>query len=479
MGSDIDVLIIFAYNDNETAKSELGWVSQFKKFLEFMLIQVTGETPNIMLKSEHDVMVSPQLNNAAVLITILSKSFMHSLQCLYNLEAFSKVVDASLKNRNRILKVFKTPLTPPEQPKRLRELVGYEMYQIDPASAETKNLDYLSAGADPQYWMKIADLANDISETLLYLDDRPITPKVKTISTRKTIYLAETSHDLFIERNIIKRELQRSGYIVLPDQTLPSNITDLERLVKSNLEESNLSIHLIGTSYGEIPNGSELSVVDLQNKFAAAKSLQSREANEEYTRLIWISPSLNSASERQKAFIENIKLNIDGQEGAEILQNELEDFKNIIREELIGLNDKKVLEDVGCAIYLMHDRVDSHEVLPFVELIQKSGFKVLMPEFNGELLELREKHIDSLRNFDAAVIYKGKVNEQWVRMKALDLLKAPGFGRRKPIKGKAIVTAAGSKMNMDSFKNQNIRIIEGNAENCVESLKMFLQGLNP
>lgn len=50
-----------------------------------------------------------------------------------------------------------------------------------------------------------------------------------------------------------------------------------------------------------------------------------------------------------------------------------------------------------------------------------------MPDFEGELLSVRQKHIDNLRNFDAAIIYRGKVNEQWVRMKILDLLKAPGI----------------------------------------------------
>jgi hypothetical protein len=94
------------------------------------------------------------------------------------------------------------------------------------------------------------------------------------------------------------------------------------------------------------------------------------------------------------------------------------------------------------------------------------------------LLELRQKHIDNLRNFDAAIIYKGKVNEQWVRMKALDLLKAPGFGRKKPIIGKAIVTTPGSVMNIDSFKSQNLRVIESDPNRAVESLKSFLQEFN-
>jgi len=480
MVSDIDVLIIFADRDNEGIKSELGWVSQFKKFLELMLIQVLGEKPNVMLKAEHDNMTSPKLNNAGVLVTVLSKDFIESGPCLDHIESFYKAVEASAKNRSRVFKVFKAPLTLQEQPPRLRELIGYEMYQVDPDSGEIKDYsDYFSTEAERQYWMKIVDLAYDIYDSLLYLKDESVKTDVKNIFKRKTIYLAETGHDLSVQRNIIKRELQRHGYVVLPNQTLPGNLVDMERLVQKDLNESNLSIHLIGSAYGEIPQGSERSVVDIQNKLAAEKSHQAKERREEFSRLIWISPTLNNASERQKGFIENIKRDVEAQEGAEILQTPLEDFKNIMREELVGAGEKKFIDDATRSIYLMHDRIDHNEVLPFISLIEKSGFKVLMPEFEGELLDLRKKHIDHLRNFDAAIIYKGKVNEQWVRMKALDLLKAPGFGRKKPIIGKAIVTAPGSKMNMESFKSQNVRVIEGDPQRSIESLKTFLQEFNP
>ena len=126
----------------------------------------------------------------------------------------------------------------------------------------------------------------------------------------------------------------------------------------------------------------------------------------------------------------------------------------------------------------MHDRVDVNDVKPIREVLEKSGFRVLIPEFEGELLDVRKKHIDNLRIFDAAIIYKGKVNEQWVRMKALDILKAPGFGRKKPIIGKAILTAPGSTLNVDSFKSQNLRVIQTDPLRSVESIKSLIQEFN-
>jgi len=54
MALDIDVIIAFAEKDNGSAKQDLGWVTQFKKFLELMLFQVLGQKPNIVLKEEFD-----------------------------------------------------------------------------------------------------------------------------------------------------------------------------------------------------------------------------------------------------------------------------------------------------------------------------------------------------------------------------------------------------------------------------------------
>src|ERR1041385_8495857 len=108
---DIDVLIICADVDNVAEKTEMGWASQFKKFLELMLTQVLGEKPNVMLKSEYDTITSPTLSNAGVLVTVLSKDFIQSGRCLDHTESFYKAIQTSAKNRNRVFKVLKSPLT--------------------------------------------------------------------------------------------------------------------------------------------------------------------------------------------------------------------------------------------------------------------------------------------------------------------------------------------------------------------------------
>ncbi|HEX5169270.1 MAG TPA: hypothetical protein VFW11_08850 [Cyclobacteriaceae bacterium] len=473
MKSEIDVLIIFTSRDNES-----GWVSQFKRFLELMLLQVLGEKPNVLLKDEIDTLTSPNLDNAATLITILSKNFIQSGQCLDHLETFVKASASTSRKINRIFKVFKSPLSQIEQPPRLRELMGFEMYQLDPNSGETSEYtDYFTSEAEKQYWMKMVDLAYDIYDALLQLKGDPL-PISTRLYNRKTIYLAETGHDMTVQRNIIKRELQRHGYVVLPKQMMVGNVSEIETTIRKDLEECNLSIHLIGAAYGEIPEGSDKSLPELQLTLAAERNKMARESNTHFSRLVWLSPNPLSLSERQRMFVERINADVESLDNTEILQMPIEDFKVIMHEELMERADRSPVQRPNeRTIYLMHDRVDHDEAKHFASLIETNGFRVLLPAFEGDVMEVRKKHIENLIDFDVALIFRGRVNEQWVRMKVLDLLKAPGYGRRKPIIGKAIISIPGPELNPEAYRKHDLEVIQGGLEKSLESLKNLLQDI--
>ncbi len=474
MPFEIDILIVFADADNQPSPTgKEGWVAQFRKFLEFMLMQVVDVRPKVLLKGEFETMTSPRLNNVGLLIPILSKEFMASSSCVENLKTFYSAVG---NDSSRILKVIKDPVAVKEQPEFVQPLLGYEMYQLDPDSSELVEFqDYFSREAQRQYWMEIVDLSHDIGNSLAKLKSGLAEVPVKDLFKSKIVYLAETGHDLSVERNIIRRELQRYGYTVFPNTSLSGDTTTIEQTVKRDLERSSMSIHLIGNSYGEIPEGGNQSIMDIQNRIAAERSNEAKKGNESFTRLIWIAPRLIHMNETQKRFIETIKHDVEIQEGAEILETPLEDFKNVIREELIEAKDRKAPEPSGRNIYLLHEKQDAEEVKPYIELMKGQGFHVLMPGFDGEVTDQRQKHVENLRAFDAAIIYKGSGNEQWVRMKASDLLKAPGFGRKKPIVAKAILSAPGEISDSTDLRTQDFRIIEGDSKYFQESLKSFCQ----
>ncbi|MTI22994.1 hypothetical protein E1176_18330 [Fulvivirga sp. RKSG066] len=482
MAFDIDILIVYSASDNaQASETGNGWVTDFKRFLEMMLLQVLGEKPNVLMKAEDDSITAANLQDVGILIPVLSEEFMSSGACLDTIEEFHKNISPS--DPYRIFKVLKTPLPLDQQPLKLKDKLGYDLYFINPESGEIEEYkDFFGPDAEKNYWMKMVDLAYDIHESYISLNQSDV-GDVKSIYSRRNIYLAETGHDLSIQRNIIKRDLQRHGYKILPDHTQPQDLDLLKSQVKNDLANCQLSIHLIGSSYGDIPEGTDLSVVDLQNKLATERSSEIKD-KATFSRLIWISPNLQNASDKQLSFIENIKRDLASSEGAEILQTPLEDFKNIVREELIEVGiDKRLSKATGStngksSIYVLHDKSDTDNVKEIKQTIEDAGYRVLTPTFDGELLDLRQHHITNLRDFDAAIIYQGKVNDQWVRMKLLDLLKAPGFGRRKPIKGKLIISSKDNMMDLSAYENHDITVINTNTNSTIDSLESFLKDLN-
>lgn len=472
MNYDIDVLLVFADADDQPLnKGEKGWVSQFRKFLEMMLVQVLGAKSHIVVIDELSD-YEAALNQAAVMVPILSKDFMASGKCQDRVEQFYRHVSGTTPGQQRIFKVLKSQVPPSEQPRIMRDWLGYDMFQTDlETTVASEYIDFFSPEAERQFWMKLVDLAYDIHDSILALKGKEI-PKM--MGKGKTIFLAEAANDLSIQRSIIRRELQRYGYAVLPSHTLPASVSEVESVVKDNLNRSAIAIHLIGSLYGSKPHGSDLSVVEIQNEIAAEVAREKLMNGEEFLRLLWITPVLKNMSKEQLSFISNIKRNGESQSGAEIFQNSIEDFKNLLRYEFLEKN-RVVEESVpGRSLYLIYDSVDADEISPFKEEIVREGIKILEPAFQGDLLAVRKQHISNLRNMDGAIIFKGKVNEQWVRMKILDLLKAPGFGRSKPIRAKGILTT-GDAASLNGFRNQHITLIAGDIGHSMESMKVLIK----
>ena len=487
MPANFKVLINFSENDNTPSiDSGSGWIDNFNRFLNLMLHQVIGSKPEIVLKPGGEDVAAKELDGTNAMICIISPYFIDNPNCLDRLEDFHQKSRDRQDDVNRVFKVMKSALKIKDQPVRLRELIGYDMFHYDEETQEAEEFKtYIGPDAEREFWMKMVDLVYDIHET--YLVNKGIDlSKIRPIRDRKAVYLAETGHDLTIQRNIIKRELQRYGFKVLPSFALPPTVEEVESQIQKDLEESSLAIHLIGTSYGEIPDGGQQSVVDIQNHLAANWSKKLREESKQKNktnRFIWIAPNLRAAGEKQLTFIENVKRDIASLEGAEILQTPLEDFKNIIREELFSTGDRSGMympEDSNDSIqkvYLIHDQVDKSSVQPVREEIEKMGYAVLEPSFEGELLDLREGHIQNLRKLDFALIYQGNVNDQWVRMKLLDLLKAPGFGRNKPILNKGVLIGKYSKGDFEKYNDdKQVEILHESGDNPpVDDLQKFLQ----
>ena len=203
--------------------------------------------------------------------------------------------------------------------------------------------------------------------------------------------------------------------------------------------------------------------------------------------MIWISPDLKNVSERQKIFIEDLKSEAALLDEAEVLQVTLQEFKSIVRDELTTGGRYKLAREFDRSeeedskkesknlIYLICNKEDVKASQPLHKYLQGEGYEVMTSVFDGDLVDLRYLHQENLRRCDASIIYYGNANQEWIRSKVQDVMKAPGFGRKKPIKAKAIFME-GEKDIQSTYKDQAMILSTGNGFQP-DSLKPFLDKL--
>lgn len=502
MNLDQEIILLYAEEDDQPIEGGLkGWVSNFHKFLDTLLSQIIKGDPQIKLVLDKDFKES-NISSTAVVIAIMTPSLAKTSSAMVSLNNFAeknkKEDTLVLDGICRVFKVHKMPFEDDSYLPALQEFIAFDFYMIDPMTGEALEFRrFFGNDAERSYWMKLVDMAYDLNQVLNAIKKPEAIAESKTLESfprEKTVYLASTGVDMVIQRDVIKRELIRHGYRVLPNHTLPKEAKVLEHRVKEDLVKCRLSIHLVGEDYGYRPKGSDLSVVDIQNRVASKHTYEMVEWNERqiekelFSRLIWVSPDLNNVSERQKIFIEDLKSDAAALEEAEVLQITLQELKSIVREELVTggrFNNRRDVagyhpaaeDDNSEIIYLITDKGDLKHSEPLQEYLKGEGFRVVSPSYEGDLIDIRYIHQENLRRCDASIIYFGEATEEWIKTKLKDLLKAPGFGRNKPMKAKAVYLGGNKDVDLGIYKKNNALILGNNGVFKPDDLSPFLDRL--
>ncbi len=494
------IALVYSEEDDKPMEGGVkGWVTSFHKFLSTLMYQITRETPEIKLISDSSFDAS-ELDDSSAVISIITGDLVSNMEVVDGLNKYGEKIraDNSLiaDGIARFFKVLKYPFDVDAHLTEFEDLLSYDFYLIDPLTGDPQEFTrFFGNDIERNYWMKLVDMAYDISHVLHAKIKSNDNPSYESIPREKTVYLASTGVDMVIQRDVIKRELIRHGYKVLPDHSLPKEVRILERMVRNDLDRCRLSIHLVGEDYGYRPRGSELSVIDIQNRIASdhthqmiKKNKKTKEDEKElFSRLIWVSPDLKNIIERQKIFIEDLKSDAAMLEEAEVLQITLQELKMIIREELMTGGRFDVRRDIkeyesekeekAKMIYLIADRRDVDDSAEIQSYLKKRGFNVVSPSYEGDIVDLRYVHQENLRRCDGSIIYFGQSSEEWIKTKLQDLLKAPGFGRSKPMIAKAVYFKGKKTVNLDHYKKNNAMVL-GNSESFTpEHLKPFLTKL--
>lgn len=490
-----DIFISYAHIDDEPIlEGESGWISEFHAILEKRLAMLLGEKPRIWRDPRlrgndyFDDVISRSFQRATLFVSVLTPRYIKSDYCRKELREFiehtAKAGMSDVCHKSRLFRVVKTPVAEEENPEPLRTLLGYEFYSYDPISRRLREYRVSSPQYREKYLMLLDDLAQDIAETLKSLRQQ----RRDTDMDVRAIYLAPTSSDLKDEYETIRRELLERGYAVIPDSALPLESSAFITAVEKGLARSVLSIHMVGSHYGVIPENAEKSVVHLQNDLAAACCEHS-----DLERLIWIAPDCSATEDdRQTAFIQQLKTKPEALRRACLLSHSVEELKLDIFARLEDIDNRARKRQAPAAgteaggrtpfwIYLIHDEGDAAAVASLEEMLWNENIEVRTPLFDEECdpPEIRQEHEENLRLCDGFVIFYGNGNERWLHKSLNDLKKARGLGRDKPILAKIVVVGPPEDEKKRRFRTLEATVIDagdGDYGKVVQTLRDQMKG---
>ncbi len=486
MAFEYDIFLSYTEKDNEKLPGyDAGWVDNFKKFLDTLIAQLLHHHPKIITSQEVTESGFNPFEKACVVIYLVSPEYIVSGEFIKEAEHLRLLMNNSgnmrIDGKLRTFKAAKSFVQPEKYHPLLRELVSYDLFMYDPFTGMMKEFNaFFGQDAEKTYWMRLVDLAYDIYKVIYYNQSQGSNadskPKATESMPDECIYLAETGNDLLIQKNIIRRELERHGYHVLPDKVLSPNAPETNAIIKSDLDKCKLSIHLMGESFisEEFENREEVELMKLQNQIAVEYS-NTKKGSGPFRRLIWIPQDLSFADDKQQLLMESFISSTESMNGAEVLKIPIEEFKSLIKRELASIKDEKghsyfipdaaLSSDSGKNIYVIVDAIDSKKCQPVVNHLKQNGFDVLLPMFEGDIMEIRASHRNNLNACDSCLIFSDQVSEQWIKSKVLDILKAPGFGRKKNMIGKAIYLSTDKVVDSEYYKKYNFSIIRSDTGN--------------
>ncbi|MGJ3252662.1 MAG: DUF4062 domain-containing protein [Elainellaceae cyanobacterium] len=482
MSFEDDIFISYTHIDNQPlTDGQKGWISHFHNCLKLRLAQLRGKEPKIWLDTKRiagndylEPSIVQRLPKVALLVSVFSPRYLQSTWCMRELQEFCQAAQQSgglqIGEKSRLFKVIKTPVERDEYPPETQDLLGYEFFQVDAAGRPIEFDPIFGSEAEKNFLMKLYDVAYDAHKLLTLLhqtenragNDAPLPSVIEAPDSRDSdrfpIYLAETTSDLQNARDNIRRELQQRGHLVLPDEALPHS-PRFSDAVMEHMEKCRLSIHVVGSRYGIVPEGAEQSIVELQHQLAITHQHQ----HSHFSRLVWMPVGLDANEARQQDFIRAL------QDNAELLQTPLEEFKTLIQDTL----HRKINPSADVAadeahptrVYLIYDQRDLETYELTVQPIADYLFNDLECEliesvFDGNEADVRRYHHDSLVECDAVLIYWNMGSETWLRTKLREIQQAPGLGRTVPMHAKAVYIAGEQTPQKQRFRTREARVIK-------------------
>lgn len=260
------------------------------------------------------------------------------------------------------------------------------------------------------------------------------------------------------------RDLRFHDYKVFISSNTGGNIGSTENgLIREAFSQAFLSVHFIPENL----KSSALQAAQLKALHLATERLK-HDGN--FESIIW-----SPLSRNEPALVERLKdLDIINRPRTDFVQCPPETLKSIVldRAERIRktLAKPKQKGKTGFRkVYFIYDNADESLFNDHRKYYEEGEVEVLT--IQGEAND-RKKHQQYLVDCQAVVLYAEKASDMWLRMKLMDILKSPGWGRTYPIKPKALLKV--SRKSLPPLPMQDFSVLEYEPENREQGARLVM-----
>jgi hypothetical protein len=450
-----NIIVYIPNKKGSLSEKDIYWIDKFQTIISIGLKQIVKTDFNLNLEFE-DFALKKKIGELLVI-----QMFLHN-----DFKAESVLNENSDSNTSGLINIY----CDPEVEQSMG--AGFSVKLYDEITEKKVDLSEGINDLKNEVWLKFLDITYKIEELFYHINKKPE-------EAQQNIYVAQTSKDQNRNRKIIIRELEHLGYNVLPHKNFSSDLISYSDMVHENIKESVLSVHIFGNNYTPINKNIEISGVELQNDIfiEVAEEMISQKKN--IHRLVWIPPDLKPKSEKQKLYIESFKRNIELLRNTEIIQAPVEIFKNIIENKIIGLTSVK--EEISISenkkansVYIISSKEDEKYLKEIEQEFSKNKISVLVNANSQNKIDLLREHYHNLINCDGILIVYPNDNKQWLNSKLSDILKAPGFGRKKPFLFKTILHDSGNVPEFN-IKINDLEFVYANGKSPNDLLKPIIE----
>jgi hypothetical protein len=412
-GYRYDIFVSHAHVDDKPLPGAgKGWVANLVDAMEVLLAQQLGRAdpdhlwmdPRLSGNEPLTDQIMTALDQSGVLLVILSPGYVASDWCLREKNEFLRRMEQVVaRSRSRVFVVERDQVEDAKRPAEFRDLLPYRFWRPPERGKPQRILGFPAPDpAEKEYYDRLNELAIAIVRELQSLKTASATGSVP-LQPRQSVFLAEVTDDLDLQRDEVKRYLDQleapgqPGIHVLPEKIYPADPVALKREMERDLAECKLFVQLLSEAPGkkrpDLPKG----IVQFQYELAKA-------AGKEI--LQWCPPTTNIDAVGDADHKQFLRLGTVRKEGVEGFKKFVRDRAYAKPEPLRPKTDAFVFVDSEA-----NDMALAREI--FDELVRyDQGAK--LPRKGGTPREMRQDLERNLTLCNALIIVYGTSTAAWV-----------------------------------------------------------------